>query len=328
MPRASRTSQAAAASAVAPDESLRAFYNTYDASSQPSTSTSTSAANNPVGDPLWTRRRRGSGRVASSSAARGDNANLNASTISNLTDVSVSVSSASLNSPGGETMQSSSHAESEASSYATRAIPGVIDEENEERQERGGEEEEEEDSDEVIVVTSRRSRAATARRGNGRARTRASRNQHHHEDDPEEHDEEDDQHMFSTSAVNDASTVSITNSQFSSHLLDESDEDLPGGDITGHQSRSYGAGEVDELLNATNEEVEAKAMLELGWNEIGNDRELFKVDLERWKKIDKDSEKFKTVGSAEYRESFHPFLRCSDLSKAGHGAWSTHCFLR
>lgn len=47
-----------------------------------------------------------------------------------------------------------------------------------------------------------------------------------------------------------------------------------------HQSSSHL--EADSLASAADDEVEERALLSLGWDEIGKDKELFVVDLDKW----------------------------------------------
>ena len=61
----------------------------------------------------------------------------------------------------------------------------------------------------------------------------------------------------------------------SSELLQGSDDDEDLGN----------AAEVDSLADASPEQVEAKVLERLGWNDIGQDKDLPTIDLERWKQI-------------------------------------------
>jgi len=83
--------------------------------------------------------------------------------------------------------------------------------------------------------------------------------------------------------------------------VDDIDED----DIDGtHHTQQL---DVDSLADASPEEVEARALENLGWNtEIGKDKELFRIDLRRWEAVSGNSpegRRYLTEGTAEYGES-------------------------
>lgn len=277
------------ASAIIPDESLRTFY-TYNPTITSQTSQLSQSTNNQAGndDSMWSRR--GSGRAAA--AGHGSTAagagGLGAST-SNLTDLSVS--SASLNSP-----MHSSHAASEASSYATRAITGVVDPADEDQFEEDDDDDDDDDDDVVVV----RSSTATANR-------RRRHNAPISEEDEEAYDMQG-EGEGEEREYNEPSTTSM----FSSRLLDESEEDEITNGSTGAGYNAHLHGDADSLADATPEEVEARAMEVLGWDTIGQDKELYDVDLERWKRI---SSKHQEAGTPEYRE-FAAFLAEDDYSKS------------
>lgn len=58
--------------------------------------------------------------------------------------------------------------------------------------------------------------------------------------------------------------------------------------------------DVDSMADASPEEVEARAMELLGWNEMGEDKPLLQIDLERWKNI---TDAHTTEGTEEYGKS-------------------------
>lgn len=281
MPRASRNSQAAMASAVVPDESLRTFY-TYNPNVSTSSSSDALSTHTNNDDPMWTRRTGGGSSATTGMTTRRVSGR---GSTSNMTDVSVS--SASLNSP----MQSS-HAASEASSYATRGVPGVIDELDERNAEQNRDHEDDHDSDESegIVVVARSSTL------NANRRRRVPRGS-------DEGTPERDNRMADGSELNhnqNDTSEGISTSHFSSRLLDESeDDDLTNGTNGGGGYNSHLNGDNDSLADALPEEVEARAREVIGWETVGQDTELYVVDLERWKNI---NDKYSTPGTAEYRE--------------------------
>ena len=275
MPRASRNSQAAAASAIVPDESLRTFY-----THNPDSSTTND-------DSMWSRRGGGSARATTTASVGGAGGGGNAS---NITDLSVS-STNSLNSP-----LQSSNAASEASSYVTRTIPGVIDEHDQDAMVE--EEDEEEDDDDVVVVV--RSSTSNARR----RRQLPQPSEDGTEEGTEEHEQDDHHHHHHVN----------TSSHFSSRLLDESEEDeLTNGTAAGGGGyyHNNNHGDNDSLIDAPPEEVEARALESLDWDTVGDDAELYKVDLERWKNI---SEKHQTPGTAEYSECVSSHYICHEFN--------------
>lgn len=297
MPRATRTSQAALASAVEPDESLRAFYNSTAAgagvAAPPSSSSTSNNANNHNNDPLWTGRRSSNRRATAA-------AGLGTSTTSNVTDLSVSSASASVNSP-----IQSSHGGSEASSYTTHGVPGVIDEGDEDGQESESEEED------VVVITRASASASTSRLVRRPTRRRPPSPTSEEEEEAqaqmnEADNNNNDGNHFNGVYIDPERSNTPTISNFSSRLLDESEEDeLMNATNNGGNGTTYNSvlnGDVDDLADATNEEVEARAMEELQWDEIGKDKELYTVDLERWKVAAENAGKFKEPGTAEYSE--------------------------
>lgn len=306
MPRSSRNSQAAMASAIVPDESLRTFYTFNPDAITPSSSNNNDNDDDNSNNPMWTRRR-GGGTTTTTTTRRTSG---RAST-SNMTDISVS--SASLNSP----IQSSSQAASEASSYTTRAIPGVIDEQDEQQQRDISEDHESDDdddeSDEVVVVA--RLSTLTANRGRRRVVPRVS-----NEDTPDGdsiqadnndiHSGNHNHHSHNSNGEEEGDggengeSSGISTSHFSSRLLDESeDDDLTNG-TNGGRSHYMNNGDNDSLVDASPEEVEARAKEIIGWDNVGQDKDLYMVDLERWNTI---SEKHSTPGTAEYRKSIKVF---------------------
>lgn len=84
---------------------------------------------------------------------------------------------------------------------------------------------------------------------------------------------------------------------YSSRMLNESEDEAAGGTTT-----MLNGEEGDSLADASDGEVEARALENLGWNTIGLDKELPIIDLERWKKV---TEKHNQPGTDEYSKSCH-----------------------
>lgn len=225
-------------------------------------------------DPIWTRRTGGSANAQRPSGR--------AST-SNMTDVSVS--SASLNSP-----VQSSQAASEASSYATRGVPGVIDELDEHSGEQDVEDDNDGEEEEDMLVVARSS-TSNANRRHRRPVIPPGSEGATEEDEDEQREEQEDANIYNHNEGTSAS-------HFSSRLLDESEEDELMNGTTGGGYNAHLNGDADSLADASPEEVEARASEVIGWDTVGNDVELYVVDLDRWKHI---SDKHSMPGTPEHQ---------------------------